>query len=59
MSLIEKQCIGCGTYYPIPVDAAETSLYCTSTCKENHSLFSIAHVSQQTTEVSRNVGEND
>lgn len=37
--LLEKQCVGCGSEFSIPVDANESNLYCTSSCEENHSIF--------------------
>lgn len=40
MEFVEKQCVGCGYDYLCFKDYVDTSLYCTSSCKENHSLFS-------------------
>lgn len=39
MELLEKQCVGCGNGYLSSVELADTSLYCTDSCKKSHSLF--------------------
>ncbi|MEK5149080.1 MULTISPECIES: hypothetical protein [unclassified Psychrobacillus] len=55
--LTEKQCIGCGNFYSIPTEVAMISLYCCSTCKENHSIF-MAEDTNFSFDKSLNVGEH-
>lgn len=38
MTIIEKQCIGCGNDYLCHGDYL--TLYCTRTCEQSHTLFS-------------------
>lgn len=39
MEFIEKTCVGCGTHYLCHSTHIEINLYCTSSCKNNHSLL--------------------
>lgn len=37
--IIERQCIGCGSTYVFHNELLAVSLYCTSSCKKQHSLL--------------------
>lgn len=49
----EKECVGCGTNFLYPIEMSDVSLYCTSTCEEQHSIFKeskmTSHVSEDET----------
>ncbi|MFD5853713.1 hypothetical protein ACFWGC_26630 [Cytobacillus pseudoceanisediminis] len=41
MSLVSKQCVGCGIGFICSREEIENVLYCSDTCEFNHSLFSM------------------
>lgn len=47
----EKECVGCGTSFIYPTEMSDVSLYCTSSCEDQHSIFeeSTIHVSEEGT----------
>lgn len=36
---VEKECVGCGNGFLTLSEVSEFTLYCTSNCEENHSIF--------------------
>lgn len=39
MSFAEQSCVGCGSLYLSHDTMEGQSLYCTSSCQDNHSIF--------------------
>lgn len=39
MKFLEKSCVGCGSDFLVHELMVNQSLYCTSSCQNNHSIF--------------------
>lgn len=46
MLLEERTCVGCGNQFMVMNVSGANSYYCTSDCKESHSLFKTQNLNQ-------------